>query len=241
MICRTHKSTLPTSSSRPSWRSRVWAFNYLSAPYLLYPWKDCHKSLVWSLAHWNDVHNSWLNMLATRSPLKVTSLNLFFSCPFLISFTPGRIFIDLYSNVHLSETVCKTYVSAMPTQGQGHSWRRQLTFRLPFCLKENWQQTSQRNTVQSSRLGSQRKCQKHPFPGVDIWQSTHVFIELLNFYCPYGKNRNDLKETWKESFLGDQASIVYFDLCVCVELLRPSQLSGVMSSAVSLPNPTFTG
>ena len=31
------------------------------------------------------------------------------------------------------------------------------------------------------------------------------------------------------------------DLIVCVEVLRPSQPSGVMSSAVSLPNHTFTG
>ena len=32
-----------------------------------------------------------------------------------------------------------------------------------------------------------------------------------------------------------------FLLFVCVEVLRPSQPSGVMSSAVSLPNHTFTG
>ena len=31
------------------------------------------------------------------------------------------------------------------------------------------------------------------------------------------------------------------DMFVCVEVLRPSQPSGVMSSAVSLPNHTFTG
>ena len=30
-------------------------------------------------------------------------------------------------------------------------------------------------------------------------------------------------------------------LIVCVEVLRPSQPNGVMSSAVSLPNHTFTG
>ena len=30
-------------------------------------------------------------------------------------------------------------------------------------------------------------------------------------------------------------------LCCCVEVLRPSQPNGVMSSAVSLPNHTFTG
>ena len=31
------------------------------------------------------------------------------------------------------------------------------------------------------------------------------------------------------------------DKFVCVEVLRPSQPNGVMSSAVSLPNHTFTG
>ena len=33
----------------------------------------------------------------------------------------------------------------------------------------------------------------------------------------------------------------FFFLFVCVEVLRPSQPNGVMSSAVSLPNHTFTG
>ena len=32
-----------------------------------------------------------------------------------------------------------------------------------------------------------------------------------------------------------------FFFCVCVEVLRPNQPNGVMSSAVSLPNHTFTG
>ena len=31
------------------------------------------------------------------------------------------------------------------------------------------------------------------------------------------------------------------EMFVCVEVLRPSQPNGVMSSAVSLPNHTFTG
>ena len=38
-----------------------------------------------------------------------------------VSFTPGRIFIKLWTNVHLSKTACKTYISAMQTQGQDHS------------------------------------------------------------------------------------------------------------------------
>ena len=33
----------------------------------------------------------------------------------------------------------------------------------------------------------------------------------------------------------------FYDLFVCVEVLRPSQPNGAMSSAVSLPNHTFTG
>ena len=34
---------------------------------------------------------------------------------------------------------------------------------------------------------------------------------------------------------------LYVNLFVCVEVLRPSQPSGVMSTAISLPNHTFTG
>ena len=38
--------------------------------------------------------------------------------------------------------------------------------------------------------------------------------------------------------------VIFFSsgcLFVCVEVLRPSQPNGVMSSVVSLPNHTFTG
>ena len=47
-------------------------------------------------------------------------------------------------------------------------------------------------------------------------------------------------------FCISRAKIVYFRtgyslMFVCVEVLRPSQPNGVMSSAVSLPNHTFTG
>ena len=37
------------------------------------------------------------------------------------------------------------------------------------------------------------------------------------------------------------ATPMYQVLFVCVEVLRPSQSNGIMSSAVSLPNHTFTG
>ena len=37
------------------------------------------------------------------------------------------------------------------------------------------------------------------------------------------------------------APIKFHEYIVCVAVLRPSQPNGVMSSAVSLPNHTFTG
>ena len=39
----------------------------------------------------------------------------------------------------------------------------------------------------------------------------------------------------------EKKSLIYHHLFVCVKVLRPSQPNGVMSSAVSLPNHTFTG
>ena len=42
-------------------------------------------------------------------------------------------------------------------------------------------------------------------------------------------------------YINDHYTALTAVLFVCVEVLRPSQPSGVMSSAVSLPNHTFTG
>ena len=51
-------------------------------------------------------------------------------------------------------------------------------------------------------------------------------------------NRFDLKD---QGFHCSPADYSKAELFVCVEVLRPSQPNGVMSSAVSLPNHTFTG
>ena len=45
----------------------------------------------------------------------------------------------------------------------------------------------------------------------------------------------------EESWLLCFCCFVMYVLFVCVEVLRPSQPNGVMSSVVSLPNHTFTG
>ena len=49
---------------------------------------------------------------------------------------------------------------------------------------------------------------------------------------------NDINFHKKNDGIGHERSAKLF---VCVEVLQPSQPNGVMSSAVSLPNHTFTG
>jgi len=44
-----------------------------------------------------------------------------------IGSTNGRIFFKLYSNVQLNKVICKTHVTFVPAQGQGHTWRSKLT------------------------------------------------------------------------------------------------------------------
>ena len=50
-------------------------------------------------------------------------------------------------------------------------------------------------------------------------------------------------QSWAEFLEQDsnQGSVIQCQELVCVEVLWPSQPNGVMSSAVSLPNHTFTG
>ena len=54
------------------------------------------------------------------------------------------------------------------------------------------------------------------------------------------KNKN-LRMSYATNFAWHLKELLWVILFVCVEVLRPSQPNGVMSSAVSLPNHTFTG
>ena len=45
------------------------------------------------------------------------------SCSLHISWNLWKIFIKFWSNVHLSEMMCRTHNSTMQTQDQGHNWR----------------------------------------------------------------------------------------------------------------------
>ena len=67
---------------------------------------------------------------------------------------------------------------------------------------------------------------------INGWDYRAKSLYLTN--CLTGANRSLLNELTAEHCRDYQS-------LVCVEVLRPSQPNGVMSSAVSLPNHTFTG
>ena len=79
---------------------------------------------------------------------------------------------------------------------------------------------------------------------------------LLRFFCPVSLPKHTFTRQAQSSkqltsivhmllpeFLSPWSKLYLYNIClfVCVEVLRPSQPNGVMSSAVSLPNHTFTG
>ena len=68
----------------------------------------------------------------------------------------------------------------------------------------------------------------------------YVFPCVFVFSSPFSIAITSLGE--ERANLSAFRTFVRFVLVyVCVEVLRPSQPNGVMSSAVSLPNHTFTG
>ena len=68
------------------------------------------------------------------------------------------------------------------------------------------------------------------WPAINRNMSNFLFL-LLFVFC----------NVWYNKILIIDFSGAKFCVFVCVEVLRPSQPNGVMSSAVSLPNHTFTG
>ena len=89
----------------------------------------------------------------------------------------------------------------------------------------------------SDRIGSSTSSVKHI-------SKTHIQLTLVI------SNSKGLSEILRDirtstyQICGIEEKIIRtttFVCVVCVEVLRPSQPNGVMSSAVSLPNHTFTG
>ena len=69
----------------------------------------------------------------------------------------------------------------------------------------------------------------------DPW-GRDIFLSQCYNLSNFGRGPLD-EPTYQYKRLG----LLVLDVFVCVEVLRPSQPNGVMSSAVSLPNHTFTG
>ena len=112
MMCKTHNSAMSTQGQGHNWRSRVWAFNFVSFPYLVYPYKDFHNFLSnvllsETMCRFHDLV-CWLKVKVTTEGHEFEPL---ISCLSHISFTPIRIFIIFLSNVLLSETMCRFHDS----------------------------------------------------------------------------------------------------------------------------------
>ena len=87
----------------------------LTSPYFLQREKSLLPKILGQLEPWCQ--------LKVKVTIEGHKFEPWISCQRHISFTPGRIFIKLWSNVHLSEIMCRTHNSTMPTQDQGHNWR----------------------------------------------------------------------------------------------------------------------
>ena len=137
------------------------------------------------------------------------------SCPLHISYTPGRIFFKLWSYVCLSEAMCRTHNSTIPTQGQGHSSRSQVwalnrvrsVSPIPvegFSL--NFGQCSCAESItQPCRLKIKVTVQGHGFepwiscplcisftPGrifSKLWSNVHLWDDVQNPYLNHGALR----------------------------------------------------
>ena len=91
-MCRTHNSAMGTQGQGHSSRSRVWALNFMSTRYHLYPWKDFLLILVKCLPQWNDNAEPIAQPCRlTRSQFKVMGLSLEF-CVCSLSPLPLRGF-----------------------------------------------------------------------------------------------------------------------------------------------------
>ena len=75
--------------------------------------------------------------------------------------------------------------------------------------------------------------------GHNIWQV--VSCPLLSTFNCHAKGYSRCPKILNILFNIFGLNFTFVCLFVCVEVLRPSQPSGVMSSAVSLPNHTFNG
>ena len=77
---------------------------------------------------------------------------------------------------------------------------------------------------------------------MQISEKTNTYIGNMLMYLYFkSKLESGSAVIYSQQCLNELNVIITKRLFVCVEVLRPSQPNGVMSSAISLPNHTFTG
>ena len=84
------------------------------------------------------------------------------------------------------------------------------------------------------------QCQIWRFAVFVTYPADFRHIDVFEFWDKYSRELNSIlsgRKTLPEIIALDSAFVLF----VCAEVLRPCQPNGVMSSAVSLPNHTFTG
>ena len=77
-------------------------------------------------------HNSTMLTQSHSSGSQVWTLNFVSALYLCISYTSGRIFFKLWSNVHLSETCAESITQPCILQGQGHGF--ELWISCPICI-----------------------------------------------------------------------------------------------------------
>ena len=105
MMCRTHNTTMPTQGHNG--RSRVWALTFMSAPSPLPMEGFFSKNFCQMFGSIRWCAEPITQHARSRSQLKVTSLNLWFT---VRSFTLEEFSLN-FSQMFISVRLCKTYVS----------------------------------------------------------------------------------------------------------------------------------
>ena len=94
---------------------------------LWYIWKSFSLTSIWAASN-EKVPLNMCKMYRFRS--EGYEFEPLISCPLHTFFTPWRIFIKLWSNVCIIDTMCRIHNSVKPTQGQGHNWSSKFD---PLC------------------------------------------------------------------------------------------------------------
>ena len=134
-MCRTHNSTMPTQGQGHSWRLQIWAFTLVSAPYPL-PLEGFSSNFgqMFTSLRWCAKPITKPCQLKVRVTIEGHQFEPFVSAPYLLY--TRRIFIKFWSNVWLSEMMCRTHDSIcwLKVITEGHNFESLISCLLHIFL-----------------------------------------------------------------------------------------------------------